>query len=141
MKQDEKVLHNLLRTAQMGQSGIKAVLPMAQGPGIQQALKRQKKEYASLEKEIQDAAARMAYSFPPSLGITETMSAMMSRGQLLFGDRDSKIAGMMIQGNSRGVIQALRDLQGNRLDPTVAGLTRKMLETERNNMRSMEIYL
>lgn len=141
MTDNKKVLHNLLRASQMGQSGITAVLPMARGPALRQVLKQQRKEYASIEKDIQSLAQRMEYSFPPNFGIVDTLSAMSAKGQLLFGDRDSKIAGMMIQGNTRGAIQTTRDLHCAGLNGTVAALAQKILDTEQNNIHQMEKYL
>ena len=66
----------------------------------------------------------------------------MSRGQLLVGEPDSKIAGMMIQGNTRGMILGLKNMRRcNQPDSQVAQIAQKLLETEKNNIVSMEGFL
>lgn len=141
MINDETVLSNLLQAAQMGQSGITAVMPMACGVGLRQALKAQRKEYANLEQDIKSLARKLDCPVRQSPPMVRYMSSMGARGQLLFGDRDSKIAGMMIQGNTRGAIQSQKDLHNGKLNNEVSAMARKMLETEKRNIQQMEPYL
>ena len=66
------------------------------------------------------------------------MGAVMSKSQLMLGEPNSKIAGMMIQGNTRGMILSLKNMRRcNDPDPQVAELAQKLLETEKNNIGSM----
>ncbi len=70
------------------------------------------------------------------------MSGMMSRAKLMGGDRDSKIAGMMIQGNMRGIIKGLKDQhQSQRTDGQVQALSEKLLSTEDCNIDQMKPFL
>ena len=67
---------------------------------------------------------------------------MMSKTQLLVGEPDSKIAGMMIQGNTRGMILSLKNVRRcNQPDSQVAQLAQKLLQTEENNISSMVGFL
>ena len=70
------------------------------------------------------------------------MGALMSKGQLLVGEPDSKIAGMMIQGNTRGMILSLKNMRRcDQPDQQVAELAQKLLETEKHNIDSMEGFV
>ena len=70
------------------------------------------------------------------------MSGMGSRARLMGKNKDSKIAGMMIQGNTRGMIQSLKRMHSaTHVDPEVAQLAQKLLDTEVNNIESMEGFL
>jgi hypothetical protein len=70
------------------------------------------------------------------------MGALMSKGQLLMGERNSKIAGMMIQGNTRGMILSLKNMRRcDKPDAQVAEIAQKLLETEKNNIESMVGFL
>ena len=67
---------------------------------------------------------------------------MMTRMKLTGGNTDSKIAGMMIQGNTRGMIKSLKDLhQYNKQDYQIKSLTQKLLDCETANIRQMQSYL
>ena len=132
----------MIQTVQMGRSGIKAVMPCAVRAAMHQALQCQEKEYSSIEREAKDLAKRKGYQLKDVPSLITGMSAMSARGRLMWGDRDSKIAGMMIQGNTRGMIQSLKNMRRcGKPDPTVAELAQKLLDTEIANIRQMEGFL
>jgi uncharacterized protein (DUF305 family) len=60
----------------------------------------------------------------------------------MFGNADSKLAAMMIQGNTRGMIVVLKDLHQTREpDKQVEKLSQKLLETENSNITQMQGFL
>lgn len=62
--------------------------------------------------------------------------------RLSYGDKDSKIAAMMIRGNTSGVIKGLRNLhQFQEQDEAVRNLSKKLLETESANVNQMKQFL
>ena len=67
---------------------------------------------------------------------------MMSKTQLLMGEPNSKIAGMMIQGNTRGMILSLKNMRRcAKPDAQVAHLAQQLLDTEKNNIVSMQGFV
>jgi len=67
---------------------------------------------------------------------------MMSRVKLAVGAQDSKIAAMMIQGNTRGVIMGLKDLhQAHQVDQQVQDISQRLLDTEEANIKQMQEFL
>ena len=55
---------------------------------------------------------------------------------------DSKIAAMMIQGNTRGMIAGLKDLhQYQQQDSQVSALCQRLLDCETANIRQMQAFL
>ena len=67
---------------------------------------------------------------------------MMSKGQLLMGEPNSKIAGMMIQGNTRGMILVLKNTRRcDTPDEQIAELAQKLLVTQKHNIESMEPFV
>ena len=59
MKSGKDVLNSVIKTAQMGQLGIEAVLEYTKQPALKEALQSQKQEYDAIEKEAQtDQALR-----------------------------------------------------------------------------------
>lgn len=142
MIDEQTMLLDILRSAQMGQKGITAVIDKAAQPELRMALKTQRKEYAYLEKEALRLAQNKEYRIQQAAPLTYSLTAAMSRGQLLTGDIDSKIAGMMIQGNTRGAIKSLKNLHaGKGVSGAVRELADRMLETEMRNIKQMEDYL
>ena len=67
---------------------------------------------------------------------------MISKMQLIGGQTDSKIAGMLIQGNTRGVILGLKNLRtASKTNPSVCKLAQKLLDQEDKNIQRTRQYL
>ena len=70
------------------------------------------------------------------------MSNMMTRMKLTGHNADSKIADMMIQGNTKGMVKGLKDIhQFAQQDGPVCALSQKLLDTETANIRQMQNFL
>ena len=139
MKTSEEVLSSILKTTQMGQVGIRAVLNQAVKPELKSALQSQLHEYDAIEEEALEIANARGWNPEELDPATRAMSKMYARTNLTFGHVDSKIAAMMIQGNTRGVIKTLKNhhhAQG--CDEKVAALSRKLIQCENDNIRQMQ---
>ncbi len=49
MKNSKEILENMLKTTQMGKSGIRSVMDISMRPALRQALESQLKEYDAIE--------------------------------------------------------------------------------------------
>ena len=142
MKSNQEVLTSILKTTQMGQVGIRCVLESAMNPGIRKALESQLREYDCIESEAYRLASQRGWELSDIQPIVKTMSTMMTRAKLKGGNTDSKIAGMMIQGNTRGVITGLKmQHQWPGKDTQIGFLSQKLLDCENANIRQMQQYL
>ena len=142
MINSERVLNDVIKTCQMGIQGIDIVMEKTSEPALRQALKVQRKEYSDLEAEGKLLAQRKGISIEQIGAVTKRMSAWISRGQLLVGEPNSKIAGMMIQGNTRGMILVLKNTRRcDKCDEQIAQLAQKLLVTQKHNIESMEPFV
>lgn len=142
MKNSQDMLSSLLKTTQMGQVGIRSVLDTTMEPGLRKALESQLREYDSIETEAHAIAGRRGWELPELDPAVRMMSNMMVKMKLTGRGNGSKIADMMIQGNTKGLVKGLRNLhqfQGN--DQAVEILSRKLLDCENANIRQMEEFL
>ena len=70
------------------------------------------------------------------------MSDMASRMKLSYGHSDSKIADMMILGNTRGMVKGLKNMHHwKEYDSQIKNLSQKLIDTETANIRQMEPFL
>ena len=142
MKGSKDVLSSIIKTAQMGQIGIRSVLDSSMRPGLRKALESQLREYDSIESEAHSIASQRGWELPELQPAARFMADMMTKSKLRFGNTDSKIAGMMIQGNTRGMITGLKNShQFNKQDEQINILTQKLLDCETANIRQMQSYL
>lgn len=120
----------------MGQCGIRCVQNKATGSGLKQALHDQLTEYDAIEQQAYDLATRRGWLLEPLDSAVERMSSIMARMQLIGSDLDSKIAKMLVQGNTRGMIKGLKNLHhSTRLDTQVEQIARNLLQREQENIR------
>lgn len=142
MKSSKEMLSSILKTTQMGQVGIRSVLDTSMRPGLRKALETQLQEYDSIESEAHAIASQRGWELSELDPAVKFMSGMMSKAKLSRGNADSKIAGMMIQGNTRGMIKGLKNAhQCSSQDEQISILTQKLLDCETANIRQMQPFL
>ena len=142
MKNSQQILSSVLKTTQMGQIGIRGVLDTRMRPGLRRALEQQLREYDQIETEAHTLAAQRGWELKDLDPAVRMMSNMVTRMKLSAGGTESKIADMMIQGNTKGMIKGLRNMhQFPREDSRITALSQKLLDTETANIRQMQAFL
>lgn len=142
MKENKQLLSSVLHTVQMGQTGIRSVHDRAVRSALKQELSQQLREYDSIEKEALQLAKQRGWQLSDVHPAVRKMSDWMTKARLLGGDVDSKIAGMLIQGNTRGIILGIRDLHRTPgADVQVTALAEKLLDRENINIQKTQPFL
>ena len=142
MKTSKQILSSVLRTAQMGQVGIRSVLDTSMRPGLRKALESQLLEFDAIETEAHSIASQRGWELPELDSAVRLMTDMMTRMKLHRANTDSQIAGMMIQGNTKGMIKGLKELhQFPETDGQISILSQKLLDCETANIRQMQSFL
>ena len=142
MKNGKEILTSLLKTTQMGQVGIRSVLDTSMRPGLRKALESQLREYDSIETEAHSIATQRGWELQELDPAVRMMADMMTQMKLNGKNTDSKIADMMIQGNTRGMIKGLKNIhQFADNDEQISILSQKLLDCETANIRQMQGFL
>ena len=142
MKDSKDILSSLLKTTQMGQVGIRSVEKAAESTQLKKALKDQLLEYNKIEEEAYSLAKQRGWQLKELNPMARTMSDMAARSKLMYKKNDSKIAEMMVQGNTRGVIKSLKNMHRyHQNDGSVTMLAQKLLDCETANIRQMQTFL
>ena len=142
MKNNKELLSSVLKTTQMGQVGIRSVLDTTMRPGLRKALESQLREYDSIETEAHSIASQRGWEVRELDPAVRFLSDMAVRMKLNGRDTDSKIAGMMIQGNTKGMVKGLKDLHRFAFsDEQIQILSQKLLDCETANIRQMQDFL
>lgn len=142
MKGSKDLLSSIIKTTQMGQVGIHSVLKAPLKASLRSALQSQLEEYDKIEQEAQAIAASRGWVLEELDPAVRSMSTMMARAQLSFGDTDYKATSMTIQGNTKGVIKGLHNMrQLCQEDARVTQLSQKLIDCENANIRQMQGFL
>ena len=142
MKDSKEVLSSILKTTQMGQIGIRSVQDYAVRTQVKSALESQKQEYDAIETQAHKIAKERGWQLRELNPGVRNMAEMMTRIRLQGRNKDAKIAALMVQGNTRGVIKGLKNLHRyHGRDPQVCQLAQRLLDHENANIRQMEDFL
>lgn len=142
MKTNKDILASVLKTTQMGQVGIRAVQDYVARADLKKALQDQLGEYDAIEREASSIANSKGWELKDLDPMAKLMSQMYSRANLKFGNVDSKVAAMMIQGNTRGMIKGLKNLHhAQQKDSRIETVSQKLLDCEAANIKQMQGYL
>lgn len=142
MKTNKEILTSIVKTTQMGQTGIRSVMPYAGAVDLKKALNSQKREYDIIEQEAFSIASARGWELKELDPMSKLFSNICAHGTLMFGNADSKIAAMMINGNTRGMIKGLKNTHhGENSDHAINMLSQKLLDCESENIRQMQGYV
>ena len=142
VKNDRQMLSSILKTTQTGQISIQKVLDTSMRPGLRKALQSQLQEYNSIESDADAMASQRGWELrdlQPGKRFAVEITAKM---KLSRGNPDSKIADMMIQQNTQGMILVLKNLhQFQQQDSQVSALSQRLLDCETANIRQLQVFL
>jgi len=142
MKNDQQMLSFILTTTQAGQISIQKVLDTSMRPALRKALQTQLREYDSIESEAYALAAQRGWELHEIQPGKRVATGIITRFKLNHRNTDSQIADMMIQNNTRGMIQGLKNLhQYQQQDSQVSSLSQRLLDCETANIRQMQSFL
>ena len=142
MKDSKELLSSILKTTQMGQTGIRAVMPKAVRADLKKELQSQLHQYDSIEREAHAIASARGWELEQLDPAAKMMATMYARTNLTFGPTDSRIAAMMIQGNTRGMIKSLKNQHHSKNhDGRIALLSQTLLDHETANIQKLQGYL
>ena len=142
MKGSKDVLDSIIKTAQMGQIGIRSVLNAPLRASLKDTLRSQLQEYDAIEREALELAAIRGWNLKQLDPAVKRMTNMMTKAKLKFGDSSSKAAAMMIQGNTKGIIKGYRNMNQFAVpDERIMVLSRKLLDCEKAGIQQMQGFL
>lgn len=142
MKNSKDLLGSVVKTAQMGKTGLACVLQVPLRPALRENLERQAAVYQQIEEEALDLAAGRKWQVEQLGPVSRTCSRMVSRMQLGKGNSDSKAAAMVMQGSTRGLIKGLQNLhQFPYQDTAVSTLAQRLLDLEKESLGQMQSFL
>ena len=142
MKPNEQLLSALLKTAQLGQVEIRSLLDISMGSGLRSTLEKQLREYDAIETEAYTIALQRGWDLPELDPGKRFWKDRVTRMKLNGSHSDSRIADILIQGNTKGMIRGLKNIhQFQGTDPQIQILSQKLLDCETAHIQSMQTLL
>lgn len=140
--QDIELLQFVHETAAMGIKGLEDVKGHIHDPKLIDAVSQQVREYKKISK-TSSSLLKSKGEEPKDPGlVAQISSGTMAAAKTMIDSSASKIAEMVIQGNTMGItkgIKHLNDYAGD--DPHIKKLAEKLIETEESNVEQMKKFL
>ena len=142
MKKSQQLLSDMLKTIQISQVEIRSVLDTPMPSSLRSTLETQLKEYDAMETEAYTIALQRGWELPEVDPGRRFLKDRITRMKLNVRNPDSRIADLLIRGNTDGMIQGLKNLHQLQIqDRQVRILSQKLLDCETANIRQMQGYL
>ena len=139
---DTELLQYVHKTASMGIKGLQDVEGRIQDESMRRAVRRQTAEYEKIARESGEMLRGKGCE-PEDPGVMAQLSAeVMSAAKTFPTASSSRIAEMVIQGNTMGITKGtkhLNDYAGD--DRRVRALAERLIATEQDNVEQMKQFL
>ena len=143
MQQDISMINSIRKSTQMGCYGIQAVINEGGDRNLHAELESQLREYEQIYTEA-DTLLREHGGEAKNVHPLAKYGSMMSAKMKIRTSKDpsAKVAELMLQGNTRGMIKSVHNLRTmGVLDPKVSSLSNRLLQTEQANIDQLNQYL
>lgn len=137
--QTTTLLNDVFQNAQMGVDSTQRLIELAEDKPFQSVLIAQRNRY----QDIYDRTLQLSdQELKGKKTLQKLSSTMMINFQTIKDKTPSHLAGMMIQGNTMGVIDMTKSLRENQAaDSSVLGLAQDLLSMQKGNIDEMKPYL
>ena len=126
----------------MGREGILDVLKVAEDEKFRQALLQQLSEYDNLAESARHMLHQRGHTEEELSTMAKLSSQVMTTMKTINDKSPSKIAELMIKGNTMGVTQSIKNINDYQNgDERILDLSNKLLQTEQNNIEQMKQFL
>ena len=140
--QDTELLQFIHKTARMGVESLRDIEPMVRENALYDAISHQIREYRCIAGCANRMLEERGESSPEPGTAAKVSSNVMTAMKMLADNSSSKIAEMVIQGNTMGIMKGtkhLNDYTGS--DRQVQALAKKLIATEQANVEQMKPFL
>lgn len=137
--QTTTLLNTIYQNAEMGVDSTQRLIELVEDKPFLSVLIAQRSRY----QEVYDRVIQMAdHDLKGQKTLQKISSTMMINFQTIKDKSPSHLAGMMVQGNTMGVIDMTKAIKENReADAPVLSLANDLLEMQKNNVEEMKTYL
>ncbi len=144
MKDNKNIdfLNSIYQIAEMGIIGINDVIDKVKKAEFKKFLEEQRKEYDEIVTESETIFSSYGAKEKELGKMVKMNSKVMSEMKLMKNKEDSEIAKMMSEGTSKGIVKLESAMNTyNESDQEAYELAQKLLDSLKNNIDGLKIYL
>lgn len=142
MLNDAEMLGALCQDADMGRSAARHVLGFIHNDALAGVVREQMQDYDHAYGSAAQILREAGQAVPKPKTMAKAMTAMSTDMQTMMDPSSSKIAQLMIQGNTMGITTITKQLhEYAESSPEIAALAHKQIEMEQRNIEDLKKFL
>ena len=139
---DQKMLNEIRKGTDMGIVGIDCVIDAIDNEDVRNVLDEQRTEYRRIYHEADRLLENCGGKKRDISPLAKYGAIMASKMKQTIDGSAARVAEMMIEGNTKGLIKSYRcKRELHPTDPETRGLAEKLLQTEVHNIEQMKQFL
>lgn len=143
--ENKELLEYIFKEVDMGVHSCTKLLEDLEGKDnkIIDVIEDIKKEYLSFQKDIKKLVKKYKVDLDNNSWIAKMGSSMEMKMEVMKDNSDSKIADMLIRGNTMGVIETEKNIHKFRekTDKEIVKVAESLLEFQKNSIEKLKEYL
>ncbi len=137
-----ELLEHMIKSTEMGMTGIKNVLEKAGEKKLRDELKSEYAEYEDIHREASELLSERGEAPKGISTFSRVSSQMMTEMETAFDSSSSKLADMMIKGTTMGVTKSLKLMNSyDGEDEQIINLCEKLKRLEENRINKLKSFL
>lgn len=142
MTQDIALLNQIHQNADMGRDSVRHVIKLSSDSQFLHALSSQLDEYEQVYDESGEMLRSQGVQAEDAGPVAKAMARAASTMKSLVNPTTSRLAEMMIEGNTMGITELRKQLNAyHGSNPAVVNLAERHLRAEEKNIEEMKKYL
>ena len=136
-----KFLNLIYQNAEMGLIGIDTVIKKVENEAIAKIIHEQKREYEEILADVKKVLIKYGAKEEEISKLKEISSKAMA-SVMTMNKSDKEIAKLMMEGNQKGVLEIMAELNNYEdNDEEILNLAKRLLATEEHNREEFKKYL
>ena len=139
---DLELLQLMYKNAEMGRDGLDKLIERTDDRSLRREMANQYAQYQEILNETSERLGALGKRPEGSDMASKAMAGWMTRMQIMMDDSSSKMAEMLIEGSTQGVIkltQELHEYEGE--DEKTREIAHKLIDTEQANIEKLRHFL
>lgn len=143
MNANAELLNYVYQNSQMGVDTLNQLVAMTESSGLKKALREQLSGYERFHSEAERMLHENGYDEKGLNTFEKIRTYLMVNLQTMKDSSESGIAGMLIQGSSMGITEAVKKLHqyGDSVEKQIRKLMEELQEFEEGNVEKLKAFL
>ncbi len=138
---DKKVLNNIYQASKIGLDSIEFLYPKVKDENLKKDMNDYVKKYYDILSETRYQLKLLNEEPKDYSKMTKAMMWMEIQGNTIADSSPSKIAEILVQGSTMGIVEMTKDVNNENVDNHIRKIANTLIHYEKENIDNVKKYL